>query len=75
MRPSAMGGEEIIYSLEHAAALGDFRRRLYGRIGRRADALFEPTDAILTTGSVTSPPYLTASHRSTAVAGEACTPC
>jgi hypothetical protein len=35
-----------------------FRDRFYARLGRRADALFELCDAILTAGRVPSPPHL-----------------
>lgn len=38
--------------------LRKLRTSLYGCFGRRADALFELTDAILTAGSVPSPPHL-----------------
>lgn len=38
--------------------LQTFRRRLYACADRRADALFELTDAILTAGCVSSPPHL-----------------
>lgn len=38
--------------------LHEFRRRLHGCCVRRADALFELADAILTTGHVPSPPHL-----------------
>jgi hypothetical protein len=38
--------------------LHGFRDSLYRCFGRRADALFELTDAILTAGSVPSPPHL-----------------
>lgn len=40
-----------------AAVLRAFRARLYATFGKRADALFELTDAILTAGSVSSPPH------------------
>ena len=40
------------------AELGATRRRLHGCFGPRADALFELTDALLTTGTVPSPPHL-----------------
>jgi hypothetical protein len=36
--------------------LGAFREELYACHTKRADALFELTDAILTAGSVPSPP-------------------
>ena len=35
-----------------------FRNRFYAWLGRRADALFELCDAILTAGRVPSPPHL-----------------
>jgi len=35
-----------------------FRERLYAAFSRRADALFELTDAALTAGAVPSPPHL-----------------
>ncbi|HEY6750053.1 MAG TPA: hypothetical protein VI027_01860 [Rubrobacteraceae bacterium] len=35
-----------------------FRNRCYACLGRRADALFELCDAILTAGRVPSPPHL-----------------
>jgi DDE superfamily endonuclease len=35
-----------------------FRDRFYAGLGRRADALFELCDAILTAGRVPSPPHL-----------------
>lgn len=38
--------------------LGDFRKQLYATFESRRDALFELTDAILTAGSVPSPPHL-----------------
>ena len=49
-------------STEHLHA---FRDSFYRRLDRRADALFELTDAILTAGSVPSPPHLSlaAVHR------------
>lgn len=40
------------------AELHGFRDSLYRCFGRRADALFELTDAILTAGYVPSPPHL-----------------
>lgn len=50
---------------ESVAALREFRERLHGAMPRRRDALLELTDAILTAGSVPSPPYLSLvpSHR------------
>jgi len=44
--------------VDRPAELRGFRRRLYGCFGLRDDALFELTDAILTSGSVPSPPHL-----------------
>jgi len=35
-----------------------FRNSFYGYLGRRADALFELTDALLSAGSVPSPVHL-----------------
>ena len=48
-----------------ALELPAFRSRLYGCFGRRADALFELCDALLTAGSVPSPAHLSlaATHR------------
>jgi hypothetical protein len=48
-----------------ARSLHAFRDSFYRCLDRRADALFELTDAILTTGSVPSPPHLSlaAVHR------------
>ena len=48
-----------------AQSLRAFRDSLYRCLDRRADALFELTDAILTAGSVPSPPHLSlaAVHR------------
>ena len=45
--------------------LGAFREELYACHTKRADALFELTDAVLTAGSVPSPPHLslTVAHR------------
>ena len=40
---------------EGTSAIGDFRERFYGCLGRRADAPFELTDAILTSSPVVSP--------------------
>ncbi len=45
--------------MDTAAPLRAFRDRLYASLGRRADALFELSDAILTAGTVPSPPHLT----------------
>lgn len=42
----------------HLAELQRFRQHLYGAFGRRCDALFELTDALLTAGNVASPPHL-----------------
>ncbi len=46
-------------------ALGAFRQELDASLGRRADALFELCDAILTAGTVSSPVHLTlaSAHR------------
>ncbi len=41
-----------------AQSLRAFRDSFYRCLDRRADALFELTDAILTAGSVPSPPHL-----------------
>ena len=41
-----------------ARDLRAFRKRLYASFGRRRDALFELTDAILTAGTFPSPPHL-----------------
>jgi DDE superfamily endonuclease len=48
-----------------ASALRGFRERFYGCLRRRADALFEVADAVLTAGRVPSPPHLSlaAMHR------------
>ena len=40
------------------ASLRAFRTRLHASFNKRADALFELTDAILTAGSIPSPPHL-----------------
>lgn len=50
---------------EPTVAVEEFRRRLYGCLGRRADALFELVDAILTSGPAVSPVHLSlaAVHR------------
>src|SRR5687767_5363414 len=40
------------------ASLRTFRARLYALFDKRADALFELTDAVLTAGHVASPPHL-----------------
>ncbi len=40
------------------ASLRAFRTRLHAFFNKRADALFELTDAILTAGSIPSPPHL-----------------
>lgn len=45
-------------STDAGAKLGAFRKRLHASFGRRADALFELADAILTAGTVPSPPHL-----------------
>jgi hypothetical protein len=44
--------------MEPSDALHAFRCSLYECLHRRGDALFELTDAILTAGSVPSPPHL-----------------
>ena len=44
--------------MDTAAPLRAFRDQLYASLGRRADALFELSDAILTAGTVLSPPHL-----------------
>ena len=51
--------------MESSDALYTFRHSLYGCLHRRADALFELTDAILTADTVPSPVHLSlqASHR------------
>ncbi|MDP9478440.1 MAG: transposase [Actinomycetota bacterium] len=41
-----------------SSTLREFRARLHGCFGRRADAMFELCDAILTTGNVPSPVHL-----------------
>jgi hypothetical protein len=45
------GGDEGPRLRDPALGLSAFRSRLYGCFGRRADALFELTDAILTTNA------------------------
>ena len=45
------GGNEGSRLRDPALGLSAFRSRLYGCFGRRADALFELTDAILTTNT------------------------
>jgi DDE superfamily endonuclease len=45
-------------SVDAGGRLRALRKRLYASFGRRADALFELTDAILTAGTVPSPPHL-----------------
>jgi hypothetical protein len=45
-------------SLEPLATLASFRRELYRCFDRRADALFELTDALLTADPIASPAYL-----------------
>ena len=45
------GGDEGPRLRDPALGLSAFRSRLYGCFGRRADALFELTDAILTTNT------------------------
>ena len=44
--------------LEPLATLAAFRRELYRCFDRRADALFELTDALLTADPIASPAYL-----------------
>lgn len=59
-------GERGTWDLtERTTLLQTFRWRLYGCAYRRADALFELTDAILTTSHAFSPPHLSLSpvHR------------
>jgi hypothetical protein len=50
------GGNESARLSDPAQKLSAFRLRLYGCFGRRADVLFELCDALLTAGSVPSPP-------------------
>ena len=57
-----------------AQSLRAFRDSFYRCLDRRADALFELTDAILTAGSVPSPPHLRAWRPSIGAAGVASTP-
>src|SRR5918997_152921 len=52
------GGSENTRLHGLTRALACFRSRLYGCFGRPADALFEVCDALLTTGSVSSPVHL-----------------
>ena len=54
-------------------SLHAFRDSLYRCFERRADALFELTDALLTAGSVASPVHLSLAA-STGVGGAASTP-
>lgn len=50
--------KEVNDGMYAAEPLRVFRDRLYASLGRRADALFELTDAVLAAGSVPSPPHL-----------------
>ena len=50
--------KELNGGTDAAEPLRAVRDRLYASLGRRADALFELTDAILTAGTVASPPHL-----------------
>lgn len=52
------GGDEVPRLRDPTLGLSAFRSRLHGCFGRRADALFELCDAVLSAGSVPSPPYL-----------------
>lgn len=52
------GGDEGPRLRDPALGLSAFRSRLYGCFGRRVDALFELTDAILTTSTNPSLVYL-----------------
>ena len=56
--PSAKARKAIDDDPGRAVTLGEFRARFYDCLKRRADALFELTDALLTTGSVPSPVHL-----------------
>jgi hypothetical protein len=58
----ASGGEETTGREKRLRA---FRRRLYGCFGKRADSLFELTDAVLSAGTTPSPVHLSlvAVHR------------
>jgi hypothetical protein len=55
-------------------SLHAFRNSLYRCFERRADVLFELTDALLTAGTVPSPPHLIAWQPSTGAAGAASMP-
>jgi hypothetical protein len=64
-----MGGRRAAPRLERASRKGtsinnlrEFRERFHTCVPRRADALFELTDAALTAGSVPSPVYLPETH-------------
>ncbi|MCA1838309.1 MAG: hypothetical protein LC674_06005 [Actinobacteria bacterium] len=63
-------------STDPLRALGTFRDSFYDEcLHRRADALFELTDALLSAGGrVPSPAHLRVSNHRTAAAGEAFTP-
>ncbi len=56
---------------QHLEGLRAFRDSLYGCFGRRAAALFELTDALMTAGTVPSPVHLSLSpaHRRRRVEG------
>ena len=54
-------------------SLGTFRVSLYRCFERRADALFELTDALLSAGAVPSPPHLRAWQPTIVAAGAAST--
>jgi len=53
-----LGGSEGALPGARTHELRAFRLRLHGCFGRRADALFELTDAVLSTGNAPSPPHL-----------------
>lgn len=53
--PGGSLADEASGSADAGARLWAFRKRLHASFGRRADALFELTDAILTAGTVPSP--------------------
>lgn len=63
--PSGSHEDEASGSTESGERLRAFRERLHASCGRRADALFELTDAVLTSGPVYSLPHLSlaAAHR------------
>jgi DDE superfamily endonuclease len=50
--------ESVAEGYTPEASLQAFRARLHAFFNKRADALFELTDAILTAGSIPSPPHL-----------------